>query len=130
MKKYFISLLIIILMFFTIIAQANILSVKRFRSDLYNEKTVTIPDIEYSTYFGGINFEWTMAIAVDSKGCSYFTGVTRSFTLPTKNAYDKSYNLQGDAFITKLSPSGEKLEYSTFIGGNKLDYGIMIDVDE
>ncbi|HDO19657.1 MAG TPA: PKD domain-containing protein, partial [Thermoplasmatales archaeon] len=52
-----------------------------------------------------------------------------SSDFPTVNAYDDSYNGHCDAFITKLSPSGDSLIYSTYLGGSQLDatFGITVD---
>src|SRR5439155_19485321 len=35
----------------------------------------------------------------------------------------------GDAFVTKLNPSGSALVYSTFLGGSAFDEGLGIAVD-
>ena len=34
-----------------------------------------------------------------------------------------------DAFVTKLTPAGNALVYSTYLGGSNIDYGIAIAVD-
>ena len=59
----------------------------------------------------------------------YVTGFTNSFMFPTKNPYDKSYNILRDAFVTKFSVSGESIKYSTFFGGTKKELATTIKLD-
>ncbi len=71
----------------------------------------------YSTYLGGGGNDYGMSIDLDSSGNAYIGGQTYSNNFPTMNAYDGSYFRNGDAFVTKLSPAGNSLVYSTYIGG-------------
>jgi hypothetical protein len=88
----------------------------------------------YSTYLGGgtiINAteDWGEAIAVDSSGSAYVTGYTYSPDFPvTAGAFDTS-RAGLDAFITKFTPDGTSLVYSTFLGGagRELGQGIAVD---
>lgn len=83
----------------------------------------------YTTYLGGTLDEWAPAIAVDSKGNAYVTGSTQSTDFPTKNAIQSTNHGYYDAFVTKLSPDGSGLVYSTYIGGSVGDFGDSIAVD-
>ena len=83
----------------------------------------------YSTYLGGSNSDFGNDIAVDGAGSAYLTGSTSSTDFPTANPYDESYSGNGDVFITKLSPSGNSLIYSTYLGGSSGDGGECIAVD-
>ncbi|MHB9030522.1 MAG: DUF7948 domain-containing protein, partial [Candidatus Latescibacterota bacterium] len=85
--------------------------------------------LEYSTLLGKDNNYQSYAIAVDARGCAYITGETRSGTATTPGAYDVTLNGRNDVFITKLSPDGKSLEYSTLVGGDGNDYGCGIVVD-
>ena len=67
-------------------------------------------------------------IAVDSSGSAYVTGFTDSTDFPTLNPYQTDQPL-GDVFVTKLSPSGNSLVYSTYLGGNDVDNAHDIVVD-
>jgi hypothetical protein len=84
----------------------------------------------YSTYLGGEGYDYGSSIAVDSSGNAYVTGRTESSSFPIMNPYQAAF--QGgydDAFVTKLSSSGNNLIYSTYLGGGGADqgYGIAID---
>jgi hypothetical protein len=71
----------------------------------------------YSTYLGGSGDEKGADIAVDSLGNAYVVGITTSTNFPTKNAIQAA-NAGGanDAFVSKLSPVGNSLIYSTYLG--------------
>jgi len=74
--------------------------------------------LEYSTLLGGSDYESSAAIAVDTAGHAYVTGTTYSLDFPTKNAYRRETFIWGDGFLSKLSPEGEQLVYSTYLGGS------------
>ncbi len=85
----------------------------------------------YSTYLGGSDQEEGKGIAVDASGNAYLTGNTRSADFPVKNPVPGLEHAAGyyDAFVTKFSPGGNTLLYSTYLGGTGLDYGVGIAVD-
>jgi uncharacterized protein (TIGR03437 family) len=76
--------------------------------------------ILYSTYLGGSGADSATGIAVDATGNAYITGTTNSKDFPvSKNAFQKTLVGPGgqNAFISKLSPDGAQLIYSTLLGG-------------
>jgi uncharacterized repeat protein (TIGR01451 family) len=84
----------------------------------------------YSTYLGGSGNDYGLGIAVDTAGSAYVAGYTTSPNFPTQFPYQATY--QGgdyDAFVTKLTPTGSALVYSTYLGGGGVDYGYGIAVD-
>jgi hypothetical protein len=82
------------------------------------------PYLAYSTFLGGSDRDEGNGIVVDSAGNAFVTGWTGSTNFPvTPGAYDTSTAPEGDAFVTKLNPSGSSLVYSTF-----LDAGYPQDV--
>jgi hypothetical protein len=85
----------------------------------------------YSTYLGGNSDDYSNGIAVDGLGNAYLTGYTYSTDFPTTpGAFDTSYTVAGDIFVSKLNPSGTALIYSTYLGGGDLEYsygGIAVD---
>ncbi|MFN2510104.1 MAG: SBBP repeat-containing protein [Pyrinomonadaceae bacterium] len=86
----------------------------------------------YSTYLGGDSDEIGNAIAVDSQGSAYVVGATFSSTFPrTPGAFQDAKDGSTDSFVTKLSPSGSSLSYSTYLGGDHRDvaYGVSVSAD-
>jgi hypothetical protein len=84
----------------------------------------------YSTYLGGWDFDYGTGIAVDGAGSAYVTGYTRSANFPTQSAYQATYpGGTYDAFVTKLTPAGNALVYSTYLGGSGDEnaHGIAVD---
>lgn len=84
----------------------------------------------YSTYLGGSLFEEAGDVAVDSAGSAYIVGSTKSLDFPVKNAFQRLLKGESDVFVTKLSPDGGSLVYSSFLGGFEIDHGAGIAVDK
>lgn len=88
----------------------------------------------YSTYLGGgkvINGteDWGEAIAVDSAGSAFVTGYTYSPDFPVTGGALDTARAGLDAFVTKFTPDGTALVYSTFLGGAGREQGQGIAVD-
>ncbi len=87
-------------------------------------------DLVYSTYLGGSEGDVPRGISVDGSGSAYITGYTQSDDFPTENPFQVDHGGgYEDAFMTKLSSSGNDLVYSTFLGGSNGDEGWDIAVD-
>ena len=87
----------------------------------------------YSTYLGSWGDDQAKAIVVDEDGNAYVTGFTSSTDFPVMNAVQPNFGggsvvNGGDAFVVKLSSSGELL-FSTFLGGTLDDFGRAIALD-
>lgn len=85
----------------------------------------------YSTYLGGSDMDLASGVAVDPAGDAYVCGLTASLDFPVTNAVQPQYG-GGPAtgFITKLSPAGAQLLYSTYLGGSGDDEINAIAVDD
>lgn len=76
-------------------------------------------DLVYSTYLGGDGFDQVVAIALGDKGDAYVTGRTAASSFPvTTGAFQGASGGGFDAFVTRLHPSGSRLVFSTYLGGN------------
>jgi len=96
-------------------------------SDAFVAKLSPSGEHLWSTYLGGSDEESGYGIAVDGWGNVLVTGWTGSYDWAS-GGFDTSFNEEGDAFVVKLSPSGEHL-WSTYLGGSDGDYGYGIAVD-
>jgi beta-propeller repeat-containing protein len=89
----------------------------------------------YATFLGGAGEDCGNAIAVDGEGHCYVAGETTSPNFPTVSSLQPLFGgpspaATGDAFVTKLSPDGSSIVYSTFLGGSGDDGANGIAVDE
>ena len=86
---------------------------------------------EFSTFWGG-NGRDGAYVQLDKEGFIYIMGQTLSSDLPTTpGAFDTTLNGESDLYISKLSPDGKTLVYSTYLGGDGTEgHSWHIKVDE
>jgi len=80
--------------------------------------------LNYSSFFGGSDYDDLESLSVDSTGDVIIGGVSRSSDLPMISSYDSIKDEQTDIFIAKLDlkkTGFASLEFSTFYGGNGID---------
>ena len=76
----------------------------------------------YSSYLGGASGgDIGKAVGLDLAGNAYVYGTTFSSDFPTASALDSTLGGSRDMFVTKLTPSGGSLVYSSYIGGSAND---------
>jgi hypothetical protein len=103
-----------------------------FKLGPYDENRPLVVDpliLGYSTYLGGLDEDAGQAIAVSGTGSAYITGWTTSEDFDTLNALDPTGGDPRDAFVSKLSPDGSFLVWSTYLGGSAAEFGNAIAVD-
>jgi len=79
-------------------------------------------ELVFASLVGGAKREHHTGITVDDAGYIFLIGGTQSADFPvTEGAYDTSFNGEGewagDVFLTKMTPAGDDIVFSTFIGG-------------
>ena len=97
-------------------------------------------ELLYATYIGGSTLgsglggdDIGYGIAVDPEGYAYITGMTQSDDFPLEKALQTTYrgdDFYADAFVVKLKPEGNALQYSTYLGGDENDIGYDIVADK
>jgi hypothetical protein len=114
----------------------------------HSKPLIIDPVLSYSSYLGGgladyIGFNsyvtagnTTQGVAADKEGSLYVTGFTYSDNFPLQDPYEKapaivtsSGGRYPTSFVTKFSPDGSSLVYSTYLGGSAQSYGAAIAVD-
>lgn len=83
----------------------------------------------YSTYFGGTDTDQAKAIAINAAGNAFVAGTTASNNIPVALPLQGSTGGGADAFVFELTPDGQNLEYSTYLGGNGADQANAIAVN-
>jgi hypothetical protein len=89
----------------------------------------------YSTYLSGSADEEATGLAIDKSGNVYVAGNTHSTDFPTRNALQPrcaTANPSGtcsSAFLTKISPTGDSILFSTYLGGSGAESarGLVVD---
>ena len=98
-------------------------------------RVIIDPVLSYASLLGGSAVDSALAVAVDVTGRAYIAGSTTSLgasPFPTTPGVQQGTSSGGtDAFVTRLSPSGSALEYSTYLGGGGTDIarGIAVEGD-
>ncbi len=98
----------------------------------HSRPLVIDPVLSYATYLGGSNTDQGASIAVDGSGYVYVAGNTLSTNFPTLTPQQATFGGgtgSGDAFISKLTPDGSALVYSTYLGGSGDEDAWSIAVD-
>lgn len=90
--------------------------------------------VNFSTYFGGIQYESIRDVAFDSQGNLYIAGGIESTSLNFTHRIKISGSPESssvqllDVFVAKFTPAGQ-LIWSTLIGGPNYDRAYAIEVD-
>ncbi len=98
--------------------------------DIFVTKINTNGDsLIYSTFIGGKRWDYGNSIILDKFGNVYIAGTTSSPDFPLLKQY-QDHNGTFDAYILKLNSTGDKILYSTYLGGNDEDVGTSIAIDD
>jgi hypothetical protein len=81
------------------------------------------------SFFGGSSDDSATGLALDAFGNIYVCGTTRSGNYPRLNSINGGLNGESDAFVTKLTPTGDQFLYSTLIGGSGAETGVRMALD-
>jgi len=109
---------------FSVVANSDIaFRLGRTRAD---KPVVIDPVINYSSYLGGSDNDYGLKIRVGRDGSIYVMGVTNSGDFPITNSLYGGV-ISDTAFITKLTPDGRSLVYSTYFAMNIHPTGFALD---
>lgn len=82
----------------------------------------------FSTFLGNEGEDEGSDLDLDKAGFAYITGQAGPGFPTTVGAFDTTHNGSSDVFVTKLSPDGKTLAYSTYLGGQVQELGMDIKV--
>ncbi|MDQ3813524.1 MAG: SBBP repeat-containing protein [Armatimonadota bacterium] len=102
--------------------------------DAFVAKLNAAGSLIYATYLGGSGDDEASGIAVSHSGSAYITGYIWSLTPGSPNNFPTTPGAVqrsgvDEAFVARLAPSGDRLLYSSYLGGSAEDYGVGIAVD-
>ncbi|HLP46170.1 MAG TPA: SBBP repeat-containing protein, partial [Candidatus Kapabacteria bacterium] len=85
----------------------------------------------FSTYLGGSGDDNAKSLDIDNYGNIYAGGCTYSSDFPVYNGYQMFIGSQNysDGFLTKITPDGSALTFSTYLGGDSTDEISDVDTD-
>lgn len=84
----------------------------------------------WGTYYGGYDVTWVTGVEFNNSDDIVFTGRTKSNNyIASPNGYDTTLSGAGNAFLAKLSSSGERV-WGTYYGGDfGISYGYSLDLN-
>lgn len=85
----------------------------------------------WSSYFGGTNNDACYSVKIDSSYNIVFSGGTSSPDIPgTTGGLNPNYlGGKADGFVGKLTPNGQTLTQSTYIGANQYDQAFFVEIN-
>jgi hypothetical protein len=85
------------------------------------------PDLAWSSYLGGTDYDYGNGIAIDGSGNAWVTGFTGAGGWAV-GGFDTSYNGGGDAFIARINADGT-LAWSSYLGGTNDEVALGVAID-
>ncbi|MFN3529093.1 MAG: PKD domain-containing protein [Bacteroidia bacterium] len=104
----------------------------QFKTGKYNknQKLVLDPALIASTYTGSQGDNWGFTATYGMDGSIYLGGVAFNPGYPTTlGAFQSAFQGQIDMSISKFTPDGTGLVYSTYLGGSQDDYAMSLVAD-
>jgi len=101
-------------------------------ADIYLAKFNVSGSLQFLTYIGGSGIDYAWDLRVNSNDEIILVGRTSSSNYPAFNGLNDTFSGMFDAIATRISPDGQSILASSFIGGESTDIGegIAIDSDD
>jgi hypothetical protein len=134
-KIYIFAIILFLITYSTIYSgiqeSGNVWNMEKNKTYIYPLNLQNIEyKLNYSSYFGGNDWDFGLDIYVDDLGYMYLLGDTKSAVFPIVGVNaDPTFNGgNNDVFISKFAPNGT-LVFSTYFGGGGADAprGIFVD---
>lgn len=86
--------------------------------------------LDYASYLGGTGDDTLAGMALGQSGALYLTGQTASPDFPTTaGAAQRTLSGPSDAYLIRLSPARDRIEFASYLGGSGADAGTDVVVD-
>jgi len=99
-------------------------------ADIFIAKVNKTGSMLFLTYLGGNETDYAWEVAVDSDDNIIVAGRTASADYPAMNGLNDTRSGSFDAVATKLTPDGQTILISSYIGGRGSDIGEGMAVDD
>ena len=86
-------------------------------------------ELQWATKLGGSSYDEGYAVALDGAGGVVVAGWTQSSDFPTVHASGATYAGQEDFFVSRLTPDGAAITFSTYYGQEKGEVGTAVATD-
>ncbi|MEQ8766028.1 MAG: hypothetical protein RL885_19075 [Planctomycetota bacterium] len=87
--------------------------------------------LSFSTFLGGSQDDYAAALALESTGRVTVVGQTASLDFPTSHgAWDRTLDGSYDGFVTRFEPAGDRIAFSTFLGGSDWEGVLALAIDD
>lgn len=83
----------------------------------------------WSTYYGAVGNDYGLSVYTDVPGNIYVAGITTSSTAIASGGFQNIFGGNGDAFLVKFDPSGNRI-WGTYYGGTGYETGYSVIVDD
>jgi hypothetical protein len=84
----------------------------------------------YSTLLGRSSFQEIIGMDGDATGAVTAVGYTGSRNYPVKSGFQKTFGGGAyDGFVTQLTPAGDSLAFSSYLGGSNSDLALNVALD-
>jgi len=105
-------------------------SVERFQGPVDMFAAKLSPDGRHLIYNSLLGSEtYGMGIAANTSGNAYLIGHDQSARFPMVHAFDSNAHQADKAVIVELNPAGDRIVFSTYLGGSGSDEGHAIAID-
>ena len=76
------------------------------------------PRLEFSTFLGGSDHDYVLAVGLTPDERPVVGGQTQSPNLPAQGGFQNAYQGNADGFVARLDPAGTSFEFLSYLGGS------------
>lgn len=85
--------------------------------------------LAWSSLIGGSGTDEIRNVALGPLGAIHLVGKTSSLDFPVTRAFETAFGGVEDAWVARISPGGNALDFASFVGGSATDDARCVDVD-
>jgi len=98
-------------------------------NDIYVAKLSPNGSLIWATYIGGKGDDRGHSVSIDKSDNVIITGYSNSKNIPLINSYCSENKGGNDIYVAKISSDGNRIIWSTFVGGDRDDEALSVGID-